>query len=145
MLTDFHNFSCTTSQENAKVIGVKNFLPYICYVATIPCESLRHKSYTFHTMLALYIMFISITFRGISIDETNITQQKVRGSKKIMLKMSTIHANTCIQTTTPLRNRWCDDGVVQQPPLSCHRNVQFAVCHFLTFAQSNQIRQPRRL
>ena len=23
MLTDFHNFSCTTSQENAKVIGVK--------------------------------------------------------------------------------------------------------------------------
>jgi len=33
--TDFHNFSCTTSQENAKVIGVKiscrtfvMFLPY---------------------------------------------------------------------------------------------------------------------
>jgi len=23
-----------------------------------------------------------------------------------MFKMSTIHANTCIQTTTPLRNRW---------------------------------------
>jgi len=23
MLTDFHNFSCTTSQENAKVIGIK--------------------------------------------------------------------------------------------------------------------------
>jgi len=31
----------------------KNFLPYICYVATIPCESLRHKSNTFHTILAL--------------------------------------------------------------------------------------------
>jgi len=26
----------------------KNFWPYICYVATIPCESLRHKSNTFH-------------------------------------------------------------------------------------------------
>jgi len=31
--------------------------------------------------------------------------------------MSAIHANTCIQTTTPLRNCCCDDGVVQQPPL----------------------------
>ena len=38
-----------------------------------------------------------------SIDETNKTQQKVRGSKFIF-KMSTIQANTCIQTTTPLRN-----------------------------------------
>jgi len=30
----------------------KKFLPYICYVATIPCKSLRHKSNTFHTILA---------------------------------------------------------------------------------------------
>ena len=30
-----------------------------------------------------------------------------------MLKMPTIYANTCIQTT----NRCRDDGVVQQPPL----------------------------
>ena len=43
-------------------------------------------------------MFISITFRATSIDETNKTQQKVRGSKFIF-KMSTIHATTCIQTT----------------------------------------------
>ena len=50
-------------------------------------------------------------------DETNKTQQKVRGSK-FMLKMSTIHANTCIQTTTPLHNHCHDDGVVQQPPLT---------------------------
>jgi len=35
-----------------------------------------------------------------------------------MFKISTIHAiNTCIQKTTPLRNRCRDDGVVQQPPL----------------------------
>jgi len=34
-----------------------------------------------------------------------------------MFKMSTIHENTCIQTTTPLRNRCRDDSVVQQPPL----------------------------
>ena len=31
----------------------KNFLPNIRYVATIPCESVRHKSNTFHTILAL--------------------------------------------------------------------------------------------
>ena len=33
--------------------GRKNFLPYVCYVATIPCASLRHKSNTFHTILTL--------------------------------------------------------------------------------------------
>jgi len=62
-------------------------------------------------------MFISITFMETSIDETNKTQQKVRRSK-FMFKMSTIHENTCIQMTTPLRNHCRDDGVVQQPPLA---------------------------
>jgi len=38
-------------------------------------------------------MFISIIFRDTSIDETNKTQQKVRGSK-FMFIMSTIHANS---------------------------------------------------
>ena len=28
--------------------------------------------------------------------------------------MSTIHTNTCTQTTTPLYNHCCDDGVAQQ-------------------------------
>jgi len=36
---------------------------------------------------------------------------------KIYVQNVTIHANTCIQTTTPLRNRCRDDGVVQQPLL----------------------------
>ena len=62
-------------------------------------------------------MFISITFRGTIIDETNKTQQKVRGSK-FTFKMSTIYANTCIQTNMPLRNRCCDDGVAMQLPLT---------------------------
>ena len=82
-----------------------NLLPHIRYVVTIPCESLRHKSNTFHTNISTLHVFISITFTETSIDETNKTQQKVRGST-FMFKMSTIHANTCIQTTTPLRNRW---------------------------------------
>ena len=88
----------------------KNLLPRIRYVATIPCENFRHKSNTFHTNISTLHMFISITFTETSIDETNKTQQKVRGSK-FVFKMSTIHANTCIQTTMPLRNRCRDDGV----------------------------------
>jgi len=94
----------------------KNFLPYFRYVATIPCESLKHKSNTFHTNISTLHMFISITCTETSNDETNKTQQKVRGSK-FMFKTSTIHGNTCIQTTTPLRNHCRNDGVVQQPPL----------------------------
>jgi len=35
-----------------------------------------------------------------------------------MFKMSTTHANTCIQTTMPMCNHCHDDGVVQQPPLA---------------------------
>ena len=34
ILTDFHNFSCTTSQENAKVIGVKIY--YHTFVVLLP-------------------------------------------------------------------------------------------------------------
>jgi len=85
----------------------KNLSPHIRCVATILCENLVHKSNTFHTNISTLHMFISITFTETSIDETNKTQQKVRGSKFVF----TIHANTCIQTTTPLRNRCHDDGV----------------------------------
>jgi len=57
-----------------------------------------------------------------SIDNTNETQQKVRGSK-FMFQMSTI------QTTTPLRNRCRDDGVVQQPPLA--QQTFFQLLHIM--------------
>jgi len=73
-------------------------------------------------------MFISTLFTKTSIDETNKTQQKVRGLK-FMFKMSTIHANTCIQTTTPLHNRCRDDGVVQQPPLA--QQTFFQLLHIM--------------
>ena len=65
---------------------------------------------------------IAIKYRSklrkpVSIKE--IKRQKVRRSK-FMFKMSTIHTNTCAQTTAPprhvQRNRCRDDGVVQQPP-----------------------------
>ena len=53
---------------------------------------------------------------------------------KIYVQMSAIHANTCIQTTTPLRNHCRDDGVVQQPPLAQQ-----------TFFQLLYIMDPRRV
>jgi len=94
----------------------KNFLPYIRYVAIIPCESLRHKSNTFHTILALCThLYRSHLRKPVSMKQKK-TQQKVK-DLKFIFKMSTIYANTCIQTTTPLRNRGSDDGMVQQPPL----------------------------
>ena len=47
-----------------------------------------------------------------------------------MFKMSSCHANTCIQTTTRLRNRYCsDDGVVQQPPLA--QQTFFQLLHIM--------------
>ena len=94
----------------------KNFLSHFCYVATIPCENVRHKSNTFHTILALCTcLYRSHLCKPVSMKQ-NKTQQKVRGSK-FMFKMFTILANTCIQTTIPLHNCCWDDGVVQQPPL----------------------------
>jgi len=44
------------------------------------------------------------------------THQIVTGLK-IKFKMSTIHTNTCTQTTASLCNHCRGDGVVQQPPL----------------------------
>jgi len=49
ILTDFYNFSCMTSQKNANVIDVKiSCHAHIRYVATIPCESLRHRTEVTH-------------------------------------------------------------------------------------------------
>jgi len=47
----------------------------------------------------------------------------------LLFKMSTLHANTRIQTTMPLRNCCRDDGVVQQPPLP--RQMFFQLLHIM--------------
>jgi len=57
-----------------------------CY--TIPCESLRHKSNTFHTNISTLHMFISITFTETSIDETNKTQSE---SQKLKIYVQNVH------------------------------------------------------
>jgi len=103
----------------------KNLQPHLRYVATIPRESVRHKSNTFRTALCTCLCRLRLR-KPVSMKQTK--QQKVRGSK-FMFKMSTIHANTCIQTTTPLRNRCRDDGVVQQPPLS--QQTFFQLLHIM--------------
>jgi len=91
----------------------KNFLPYVCYVATIPCESLRHKSNTFHTILALCTcLYRSDLGQPVSTKQTKHSRKSE--SQNLCSKcpvLSTIHANKCIQTTMPLRNRCRYDGV----------------------------------
>jgi len=49
----------------------------------------------------------------------SIKQTKHSRSQRLKIYVQNVHhsRNTCIQTTTPLRNRCRDDGVVQQPPL----------------------------
>ena len=66
-------------------------------------------------------------------------QQKVRGSK-FMFKMSTIHANTCIQTTMPLRNRWwfrwqCPVLVLRSCTSALHAAVLFYWLLLLLFLE----------
>ena len=110
---DFHNFLCTTSQENAKVIGVK----ISCYVATIPCESLRHKSNTFHTILAL----CTCLYRSHLGQPVSMTEAKTAESQRLK-----IYVQKCppFTRTHPFK-RLCHCAIavamtvcmVQQPPL----------------------------
>ena len=65
----------------------KNLSPHIRYVATISCESLRHKSNTFHTNISTLHMFISITFTETSIDETNKTAE----SQRLKIYVQNVH------------------------------------------------------
>jgi len=59
----------------------KNFLQHVRYVATIPCESVRHKSNTFHTILALCTCLNRSHLRKPVSMKQKKTHQKVRGSK----------------------------------------------------------------
>jgi len=72
-----HNFARECQSHWRKKITTHSLC---CYHT---CKSLRHKSNTFHTNISTLHMFISITFTETSIDETNKTQQKVRGLKCI--------------------------------------------------------------
>ena len=87
----------------------KNFLPCICYVATIPCESLRHKSNTFHTILALCTcLYRSHLGQPVSTKQTK--HSKKSEAQNLCSKcppFTRIHAVKRLL----LRNRCRDDGV----------------------------------
>ena len=107
-----------------------NFLPYIRSVATKPCKSLRHKSNTFDAILALCTYLCRSDLRKlISIKQTKHTRKS--WVLNIMFKMSTIHTNTCTQTTTPLCNHCYDDGVVQLPLLHWQTFFFFQLLHII--------------
>jgi len=76
---------------------------------------------------------MSIKFTETGIDKTTKIHQKVICSK-FMFKIFTIHMNICSQTITecPL-----DSVPDQQQRRCCRRDMQFAVCYFLTFRQSS--------
>jgi len=80
----------------SKVIGLR-ISCHIYYVATIPCKSLRHKSNTFHTILALCTCLHRSHLRE------PVLMKQTKHSRKsevqnLCSKMSTTHANTCIQS-----------------------------------------------
>ena len=96
----------------------KNFLLHVRFIATVPCKSLRHKSNTFHTILApCTCLYPSNLRKTVSIKRTKHTRESQLTVSNFMFKMFTIHTNTCTQTTASLCNRCLDDGVVQQFPL----------------------------
>jgi len=73
-----HNFAreCQTHWR-------KNFLPYIRYVVTIPCESLGHKSITFHTNISTLHMFTSIQYRW--------NKQNTAESQRLKIYVQNVH------------------------------------------------------
>ena len=105
----------------------KNLSPHILYVAcTIPCESLRHKSNTFHTNISTLHMFISILQKPVSTKQT-------KHSRKSEAQ------NLCSKcppfTQTHAFKRLCHCAIaaamtvcmVQQPPLPQQTFFQFNV------------------
>ena len=67
----------------------KNLLPYIRYVATIPCESLRHKSNTFHTILALCTrLYLSHLHKPVGL---SMKQTKHSRSQRLKIYVQNVH------------------------------------------------------
>jgi len=95
----------------------KNFLPYICYVATILCESLRHKSNTFQPNISTLHMFISITLGQ------PISTKQTKHSRKSEAQNLCSKCPPFTQTHAFKRLRHCAIAaamtvcMVQQPPL----------------------------
>jgi len=104
-------------------------LPNVRFVATVPCKSLRRN--TFRAILTLCTcLYRSNQWKPVSIKRTKYQAESHKF--KIMFKIATIYMNIAKTTTV------CPPDSVpdQQQRRCCRREVQFAVCHFLTFRQS---------
>jgi len=85
----------------------KNFLPHVRYVATVPCESVRHKSNTFHTILALCTcLYRSHLWKPVSMKQTKHSRKSE--AQNLCSKcppFNVQHSND--YTTAKSLPRWC--------------------------------------
>jgi len=90
----------------------KNFLPHLHYVATILCKSVRHKSNTFRTILALCTCsYPSLHLRKpVSMKQTKHSRKSE--AHNLCSKCPPFTRAHAFKRHTPLRNRCRDDGVV---------------------------------
>ena len=112
----------------------KNFLSHVGFVVIVGYRdvSLRHKSNTFYAILALCTSLYRTNLRKpVSTERTKHTRKPYVQNlcSKCLLART---GPTCAQTTTPLRNRRRDDGMVQaaftpsEDVLSTHSHHGFA-------------------
>ena len=85
----------------------KNLLPHIRYVATIPCESLRHKSNTFHANISILHMFMSITFTTFSLHLLRCKNDTV---EFLAFPIRVLNSNYRLRTDRLATVHECDQG-----------------------------------
>jgi len=85
----------------------KNFLPHVRYVATIPCASLRHKSNTFHTILALCTcLYRSHLRKPVSMNKQNTAESQTLKICVQNVYHSREHMHSNDYTTVQSLPRW---------------------------------------
>jgi len=88
----------------------KNFQPHIRYVATIPYEILRHKSNTFHTILALCTFYIDHIYkkqyRWNKLNAAESQRLKIY-VQNVQLSREHMHSNDYTTAQSILQRWWC--------------------------------------
>ena len=85
----------------------KNFLPHVRYVATIPCESVKHKSNTFQTILALCTcLYRSYLRKPVSMKQTKHSRRQRLKINVQIVHHSREHMHSNEYTTAKSLPRW---------------------------------------
>ena len=85
----------------------KNFLPHVRYVATIPCESVKHKSNTFQTILALCTcLYRSYLRKPVSMKQTKHSRRQRLKINVQIVHHSREHMHSNDYTTAKSLPRW---------------------------------------